>query len=68
MADPMEVSVKDFPTIYDVSTDSYRPATQEDVDRLVKMVSLLSHSLSAVAKAVDEFRAARKFAEEQLRG
>ena len=64
MADPMEVSVKDFPTIYDVSTDSYRPATQEDVDRLVKIASLLSHSLSAVAKAVDEFRAAK----EQSRG
>ena len=64
MADPMEVSVKDFPTIYDVVTDSYRPATQEDVDRLVKIASLLSLSLSAVAKAVDEFRAAKKFAEE----
>ena len=68
MADPMEVSVKDFPTIYDVATDSYRPATQEDVDRLVKIASLLSHSLSAVAKAVDEFRAAKKFAEEKSRG
>jgi hypothetical protein len=68
MADPIEVSVKDFPTIYDVSADSYRPATQDDVDRLVKTVSLLSHSLSAVAKAVDEFRTAKKFAEEQSRG
>jgi hypothetical protein len=67
MADPIEVSVKDFPTIYDVTTDSYRPATQDDIDRLVKTVSLLGHSLNAVARVVDEFRTAKKFAEEQSR-
>jgi hypothetical protein len=60
MADPMEVSVKDFPTIYDVSTDSYRPATQEDVNQLMRANKVMIDALRGVREAMAAFDAMRE--------
>lgn len=60
MVDPMEVSVKDFPVIYDIGTDGYRPATQTDIDQMVRANKVMIDALRGIREAMATFDAMRE--------